>query len=174
MHVQGVQGGQVEGAAAGGGGESQDCPSAMAVHLERKLKYRTVVRKDRGAPNFTNKFTNNNTGVMDIIKVFEEISTSSVSSSSASSSSTGKNIKEGAVMDYGGLKGKRGLERDIFSSETYASPRKRRRTVRRESAVTGTPWTGWASRARPSSPPSSAGTTWSPRLGVPKLVTRGR
>ena len=82
MNVQSVQDGQVDEGAAGGGGESQDCPSAMAVHLERKI-YRTVVRKDRGAPRFTNSFKNNNTGVMEIVKVFEEFSTSSASSSSS-------------------------------------------------------------------------------------------
>jgi len=150
MNVQSVQGGQVDEGAAGGGGESQDCPSAMAVHLERKI-YRTVVRTDRGAPRFTNSFKNNNTGVMEIVKVFEEFSTSSASSSSSS----GRNIKTGVDLDNGG-----------------ASPRKRRRTVRRGSAETGTPWSGWANRARPSSPSTSAGTSWSPRLGVPKSVTR--
>ena len=108
---------------------------------------------------------------MDLVKVFEAISTSSASSSSSSS---GRSIETGAGLDNGGLNGKRKLEKDIFSSDTYASPRKRRRAVRRERAVTGTPLSGWANRTRPSSPSTSAGTSWSPRLGVPRSGIRGQ
>ena len=126
--VHGVRDGQVEGAAAGGGGESQDCQGAMAVHLERKDCYRTVVMKDRGYPNynfnnFKNKIMNNSTGVMDLVKVFEKISTPAAPSSS-SSSVRSMESGSGAGVDNGGLNGKRKLVRAALCRRSDYSTRR--------------------------------------------------
>ena len=80
--------------------ESQDCRSTMAVHL--KEKYRTVERKDTVLPRFK-QWANHNkhTGVLGMVRLFEQISSGMELNTSSSTS-----IREEMEFGLGGLKEK--------------------------------------------------------------------
>ena len=80
--------------------ESQDCRSTMAVHL--KEKYKTVERKDKVLPRFKQWDINNkHTGVLGMVRLFEQISSGMELNTSSSTS-----IREEMEFGLGGLKEK--------------------------------------------------------------------
>ena len=80
--------------------ESQDCRSTMAVQL--KETYRTVDRKDTVIQEFKQNINNKHTGVLEMVKLFEQIS-SGIELNTCSSSTS---IREEMEFGLGGLKEK--------------------------------------------------------------------
>ena len=79
--------------------ESQDCRSTMAVHL--KEKYRTVERKGTVIPRFKQDINNKHSGVLEMVRLFEQISSGMELNTSSSTS-----IREEMEFGLGGLKEK--------------------------------------------------------------------
>ena len=141
------------------GQDDENCQSAMAAQLKRN-KYRSVVMKDKGFKTFKHNINILTGGVSQMVRLFEDIGYGLGVNT--------VNIREDRESGLCGLKkDKRMLENENIFTNTYESPRKRRRTCE-GSRWTGTPSTKRSRRARVSSSSSRAGTTSSPLKGAPK------